>query len=262
MGDMPVIPNHELNRILLDQGRHPGRCLVIAHRGASAEAPENTLSALDLAIEIGADAVEFDVRSSQDDRLVLMHDETVNRTTDGRGPIGSKLSPEIRILDAGRWFAPTFKKERVPTLLQALRLVSGKIVPIIEIKDEFSRAPWAARSVAEALDRSGVGSSQAVVIARDLRHLNAMKTVSPGTPCAAVTLREKEVLGALQTTVDGAFAYWPSTSAALVRTAREVGNFFLAAWTLDGAHMKTVCRYGIDALVTNNPRAGLSVVCS
>jgi glycerophosphoryl diester phosphodiesterase len=235
---------------------------VIAHRGASAEAPENTLAAIELAIEIGADACEFDVRATKDDSLVLMHDDTVNRTTDGKGKVLSKMTGELRALDAGRWFSPSFKRERIPTLVQALRRTVGRIVPIIEIKDDFDLAPWAAGTVVKALDTSGVGLDQAVVIARDLKHLRTLKAVSPGTPCAAVTLREKEVLQALDTDVDGAFAFWPSTSPKLTRTVRGVGNFFLVAWTLDSSHMKTVCRYGVDALVTNDPRSALDQVRS
>ncbi|MEU3604670.1 glycerophosphodiester phosphodiesterase family protein [Streptomyces sp. NPDC035033] len=104
---------------------------VIAHRGASAVAPENTLVAGEVARRAGADWIENDVRPSRDGGLYVLHDATVDRTTNGKGNIGKLTSAEIDALDAGSWFAPQYKGTRIPTLaaqLADLRERGGKLL--------------------------------------------------------------------------------------------------------------------------------------
>lgn len=109
---------------------------VIAHRGFSARAPENTLAAVRAAIELGADMVEVDVTLSADGHVVLMHDDTLDRTTDGAGAVMDLSLSELRALDAGSWFDPSFAGEPVPTLRALLELVTDRILLNIEIKRE------------------------------------------------------------------------------------------------------------------------------
>lgn len=108
---------------------------IVCHRGASLEAPENTFSSLERAIEIGAEAVEFDVRPSKDGVLYVMHDATVDRTTNGSGRLSEMTSQEIDLLDAGSWFAPDFAGERVPRLDAFLDACKGRIATYVEIKE-------------------------------------------------------------------------------------------------------------------------------
>lgn len=108
--------------------------LVVAHRGALQYAPENTLAAFRKAIELGADLIEFDVRETKDGHLVVMHDDTVDRTTDGQGRVSQLTLAEIRRLDAGSWFGPQFKGERVPTLDEALETIKSGALPDIDFK--------------------------------------------------------------------------------------------------------------------------------
>ncbi len=100
---------------------------VIAHRGGSALAPENTLAAFKNAIALGADYVEVDTRQTKDGALVLMHDSKVDRTTNGNGAVSDMTLEEIRKLDAGSRFDPRFAGEKVPTFEEAVALCSGKI---------------------------------------------------------------------------------------------------------------------------------------
>src|SRR5580658_7344129 len=93
---------------------------VIAHRGASAQAPENTMAAFRLATESGAKWVEFDVHLTQDGVPVIMHDDTLDRTTDGKGKIADASWADVQKLDAGSWFDKRFKGERVPHLDEVL----------------------------------------------------------------------------------------------------------------------------------------------
>lgn len=113
-----------------------GGTRVIAHRGFSARAPENTLAAVRLAIDAGADMVEVDVTGTSDGHVICLHDETLDRTTDGRGRATARTLNEIRRLDAGSWFSPRFANERVPTLGEVLEFAQGDILVNIEIKPE------------------------------------------------------------------------------------------------------------------------------
>ena len=89
---------------------------LVCHRGASLIAPENTFAAVDAALDLGAQVIELDVRESADGVLYVLHDRTVDRTTDGTGLLELMTSTEIDALDAGRWFAPEFEGQRVPRL--------------------------------------------------------------------------------------------------------------------------------------------------
>ncbi|KON90278.1 hypothetical protein AF332_12375 [Sporosarcina globispora] len=106
----------------------------IAHRGASALAPENTLASFEKAIELGFDYIELDVRLSKDKQLVVIHDADVQRTTDGEGQIEYFTVKDLKKLDAGSWFSPAFAGEKIPLLNEVLTRYSGKIGIIIEMK--------------------------------------------------------------------------------------------------------------------------------
>lgn len=110
--------------------------LVTAHRGFSGDAPENTLAAFKKAMEVGSDMIELDVRFSKDGQIVVMHDDTLDRTANGRGKVSDYTLKELKQFDAGSWFAPQFSGEHIPTLVEVLELAKGKIRVNIEIKDE------------------------------------------------------------------------------------------------------------------------------
>ncbi len=107
----------------------------IAHRGASGNAPENTLAAFKKAIEIGVDAVELDLHGSADGEVVVIHDASLDRTTDHRGLVNQAVLETIKCADAGGWFAPEFAGEPVPTLTESLECITEKTVALLEIKD-------------------------------------------------------------------------------------------------------------------------------
>ncbi|BCH56313.1 glycerophosphodiester phosphodiesterase [Agrobacterium vitis] len=107
---------------------------IVSHRGANQFAPENTFAAADLALQQGADYIELDVRESADGVLYVFHDETLDRTTNGTGPIGHATSEEIDALDAGSWFSPAFKGAAVPRLDAYLQHLRGRAGVYIELK--------------------------------------------------------------------------------------------------------------------------------
>ena len=109
---------------------------VVAHRGYSGRYPENTASAFEAAIRTGADMIELDVCLTKDRIPVVIHDQTLERTTEGHGLVSEFALSEIKKLDAGSWFSPEFKGESIPTLEEVLLQIRGKISINIEIKPE------------------------------------------------------------------------------------------------------------------------------
>jgi glycerophosphoryl diester phosphodiesterase len=108
--------------------------IAVGHRGASAYAPENTVAAFDEAVRLGARAVEFDLRLSADGYPVILHDETLDRTTNGTGPVSALSRFDLLRLDAGSWMHPRFGGTRIPTLEEALLAIGPKAQPVIELK--------------------------------------------------------------------------------------------------------------------------------
>lgn len=116
--------------------RYDDEFTIIAHRGASAYYPENTLPSFEAAIEMGADMVEFDVQLTSDKEVVVFHDEKISRCTDGRGKVADHTLAELKKLDAGSWFNKEFKNTKIPTLAEVLAYCKNKIAVNIEIKTE------------------------------------------------------------------------------------------------------------------------------
>jgi glycerophosphoryl diester phosphodiesterase len=125
--------------------------MIMGHRGAAALEPENTLLSISRAMEIGVDAVEIDVRLSKDKEIVVIHDSTVDRTTDGKGPVNTYALNEIKKLDAG-------KGETIPTLDEAIDLVGKKVRLVIELKEEGTE-----RKVVELIMRNNLHDNVYVI---------------------------------------------------------------------------------------------------
>lgn len=126
--------------------------LIIAHRGAPNHAPENTLAAFDRALALGFNHVELDAQLSADGVPVVFHDETLDRTTDGAGPLAARTLAELKRLDAGAWYGAVFRGERIPTLEEVLVRYRGKAYLHLELKSEEAKLPSV---VAELLVRTG-----------------------------------------------------------------------------------------------------------
>jgi glycerophosphoryl diester phosphodiesterase len=135
----------------------PTRPTTLAHRGHSIAFPENTMSAFRAAIEAGVDAIESDVHLTSDGHLVMLHDETLDRTTNGHGPVIDRTLEEVRALDAWGRFGERFRGERVPTLDQLLDLAAeARIFVVIEVKGaDHSESLAVADAVADRLAERG-----------------------------------------------------------------------------------------------------------
>lgn len=122
---------------------------IIAHRGFRAKYPENTLIAFQAALDAGVTMIELDVMHTRDSKLVVMHDKTLDRTTNGRGPVNSYFLRELKKLDAGSWFNPAFASQYVPELKEVLELVQGRALINIEIKQEPDDIPRPSDAIEE-----------------------------------------------------------------------------------------------------------------
>ncbi|MGI8871227.1 MAG: glycerophosphodiester phosphodiesterase [Candidatus Limnocylindria bacterium] len=187
--------------------------LVLAHRGASVQAPENTLAAFRLAVEQGADGIELDVHRTADMQLAVIHDETLDRTTDGTGNVGDLSMDEIRQFDAGaRFVAEDDSSEwagrglRVPTLPEVLAWLPEGISLVVELK-----ARAAAGVTAEALRESAVGrAGRAMVISFDEASIEEVHALDPDLPTGLLLVpRDRFERGLVWATEHGHAAVLP-----------------------------------------------------
>ncbi len=148
---------------------------VIGHMGSCADRPPNTLAGIRRAIEAGAHVAEVDVRTTKDGALICMHDEEVDRTTDGKGKVANLTVAELKQLDAGGKFAPAFKGERVPTLREVLALSKGKIAVMIDLKE--SGEEYVKKIAAEVREH---GEPKRVVLGiRSVEHAKQFRKLLP-----------------------------------------------------------------------------------
>lgn len=152
------------------------KIVAVGHRGTKKFAPENTIAAHEVAFALGARAIEFDVRCTRDGHFILMHDATVNRTTDGTGHVKDLTLAQIRSLDAGIRKGPEFVGERVPTLREALRNVNGRFVVDIDFKGGPANS---AEILADVLESEGFSSGQLVTIFARRHHFNLLEPLCP-----------------------------------------------------------------------------------
>ena len=155
--------------------------LNIAHRGASAVAPQNTLAAFRKAMELGADGVELDVQLSADGAVVVIHDFTVDKTTDGTGRVAEKTLAELEALDAGIRFSPQFAGERIPTLAQVFEALEGKLLVNVELKDFNLRSSALAAPVVEVI-REHAMEKRVLFSSFNPFALRAVKRLAPEIP--------------------------------------------------------------------------------
>ncbi len=230
--------------------------LVAAHRGASQDAPENTLAAFSRAIEAGADLIEFDVHVSGSGDVVVIHDEKLDRTTDGTGEVWRFPTQALRDLDAGSWFSDVYARERIPTLDETLDLMKKKVVPLIEVKVKRKRSQDAGKRIVAALTRHGM-LEEAVVICREIERAREVHEASPSTPLSYLTYTKRQARGAAKLpSVAGLDVYWKSLSLRLISDLRARAGFFLTPWTVNRrTDQERLLAMGVESLITDCPRA-------
>ena len=225
--------------------------VVIAHRGASGTAPENTLAAFRRAAAVGAAMIELDVQLTRDGHLVVLHDDTLDRTTDGSGLLADHTLAEVERLDAGRWFGAAFAGERVPTLRAVLAAID---VPLnVELK-AGGGAPLVVSALAVV---EAAGALERVVFSSfEWELLEAMRAQS-SRATVAVLSAEPSILDAVRLAGRiGATAVHLRkdlvTSAAVLVAARA--GLVIRAWTVNDAEEKRRLEdAGVAGIFTDYP---------
>jgi glycerophosphoryl diester phosphodiesterase len=243
--------------------------LIVAHRGASIEEAENTLEAFDLAVGVGAGAVEFDGRITADGHAVVMHDPTVDRTTDGTGLVSTHTLAEVRALRIARAGGAV---TRVPTLAETLALLSGHAAVDVEIKnipgepDFDAERELAVEAVHRTLDEVGfVGD--VIVSSFNPLSIAASRAARPEIPTGLLTEYRVEAAAALRFAADQGHAW----VLPFVKQVLDAGPGFpgevheagllLGTWISDDpAEAVALGGSGVDAVATNDPRRVVAAV--
>ncbi len=228
-------------------------CLLIAHRGASAVAPEGTRAAIREAVRAGADAIELDVQMTRDRRLVIFHDVRLERTTNGRGRLADTLYPPLARLDAGSWLDRQFAGEGILLVSQAIRLIPPRMRINLELK-RTARPRALTHHLLRVLRRTGVRPRLLLSSFHpELLVVFARRGLAVGLIC------RREPDHALQRAVRlGCVSWHPEQS---LVTRRRIARAHRAGlrvytWTVDDhQRARELARWGIDGLFTNDPRS-------
>ncbi|HOE34651.1 MAG: glycerophosphodiester phosphodiesterase [Chloroflexi bacterium] len=236
--------------------------LIYAHRGASALAPENTLAAFLLALQAGADGIELDVMLSRDKELVVIHDSTVDRTTNGSGKVAEMPLAALRELDAGAHFGENFRGEKLPTLTEVFEAVGGKMRINVELKNYARPLDDLTARVISLTERFHLEDS---VLLSSFNPINLSKAakinpriqrgllVSPG---------DRRMLGGMGRLFPyhALHPYYKDVTREMTARLHARGKQ-LNTWTVDEPQALLRMRsFGVDGIICNNPAAARAVL--
>jgi glycerophosphoryl diester phosphodiesterase len=236
--------------------------LIIAHRGASRQAPENTMAAFQRALELGAGGIELDVQLTADGCLVVIHDEMLDRTSNGKGPVKEKTLEELKRLDFGSWFSPEFRDERIPTLEEVLWLLSGWDGLLnIEIKNGPVFYPGIEKAVADAVLKYN-RTNRTIVSSFNHYSLVQIRKYEPEIKTAPLYMAGIYEPWEYARRI-GAAAIHPlfnNIVPELVKGCRQ-NNIMVNPFTVDNPeHIKAVAAAGVDGIITNVPDIALNII--
>ena len=239
---------------------------MYAHRGANKGAPENTLAAFCLAQQLGADGIEMDVKLTADGEVVVMHDQTVDRTTDGHGRLRDFRLAELRRLDAGSWFDGTFHSEKVPTLAEIFETLKNGILYDIELTNYSTPFDNLLEKVLALVQKYGLAGN--VMVSSFLpTNISHFRRLAPAIPGGVIALHGWA--GALSRSFVGRWfaplvviPVYLDVTQNYVRMQKALGRKVIP-WTVnEPADMLRLMEWGADGLITDVPdlaRATLEV---
>ena len=227
---------------------------MLAHRGASAYAPENTLAAFNLAIEQQADWLELDVQQTKDGQLVVFHDLRMERTTNGTGALRDLTLDQVRQLDAGRWFDQRFAGERVPTFEEVVALAQAQGIRIFpEVKDP-RLYPGIEERVAGVISAYGY-EDQTIIQSFDMASLERLRQVNPRLKLAALYTAASPLRGDPPPGVSVVGPPWElvTIDPSVVRDAHASGRQ-VVVWSVEGAAaVRPLLDARVDGIITSRP---------
>ncbi len=233
------------------------RPTIFAHRGASAYAPENTVTAFNLAIQQGADALELDAQLTVDGQVVVMHDLAVDRTTNGTGRINRLTLTELQRLDAGAHFEASFMGEKVPSLAEVFEKIGSQIFIDVELKNYATPTDDLPLRVVGLMRQYGLEQSVMLSSFNPLALVRAHRLL-PEAPIGLLTMKGRK--GALLRSWVGRLVphqaihpAWMDVTPSLIRINHQHGYRVHPFTINDPAKMRALFYDGIDGLFTNDP---------
>ena len=233
--------------------------VFVAHRGASGRghSPENTLPAFKEAIYIGVDCVECDVHCTKDGQIVVMHDATLDRTTNSKGNIADMTLEEIKKADAGSWFSSEFAETRIPTLGELLEITKGKVINVVEIKAENITE----KVISEVEKAKAI--NDVILQSFSLQTVKAIQGLNPKIPRALLIggqlpiNKMSGIMSLIQQTLEVGATTLNVTSRIVSRKLiNEVHKRAMGIWVWtvdDEVEMKKLIKMGIDGITSNYP---------
>ena len=226
---------------------------IIAHRGASGHAPENTLAAFERAVALGAGFIETDLHLTRDARFVAIHDPTLERTTNGKGNVRDSSLAEIRKLDAGLWFDREFMGQKVPTLEEIVEFgAKHDVIFYLELKYE---AAWGMHhSLVGALQKSG-GAARSIIISSSEPTLTALRQVDPSAMMGLIfdEANQDHTKAGIELGVRQLCPQYSLVTNEMVEQAHAL-DLQVATWTVDdAATMRAMIAAKVDGIMTNFP---------
>ncbi len=242
------------------------KLIIIAHRGASAYAPENTMAAFAKGVEMGADYIEFDVQMSKDGIPIIIHDNSLDRTTNGSGHISAYTLEELKTLDAGSWFGKEFAGETIPTFDEVLDQFGGKINILIELKYP-ELYPGIEEKVAHALKEYNlVKTNSDEIIIQSFNHASVKKSkeLLPEIPHGVLVGKDWKYVSDTQLEEFATYAYYFNPYFKIA-TAELVERVHLANMTMFPYTIKNqsdankLYKLDVDGIITDYPEYATNV---
>ena len=235
--------------VTMDRLNLEDHTMVVAHRGASADAPENTLAAIELAIDQGADWVEIDVQETRDGEIMVIHDSDLKRVGGSNLTVFDSTLADLQSVDIGSWKDPSFSDQRIPTLRQVLALCENRIKLVIELK-YYGREQKFEELVADLVDEAGM-QDQMIIMSLSYAGIQKMKSLRPNWMVgllSSVTMGDITRLDSDFFAVNATF----TTRAFVKRTHKRDRKVMV--WTVnDPISMSAMMSKGVDGIITDYP---------
>jgi glycerophosphoryl diester phosphodiesterase len=239
--------------------------LIFAHRGSSAYAPENTIAAFELAIQQQADLVELDTKLSADRRVVVIHDQTVDRTTDGTGQVSKLAYKTLRTLNASYRFRDSYPDEFIPTLEEVIEVCAGRVRLNIELGNYFTPLDHLEVEVARIIDHYHL-QDEVIVSCFHPIPLRRFHNLLPQVAIGFLARRgmqgylSRGWLGRALVPYDALHPEKDDVTPQLIGTTRKIGCPVHTFTVNDPAEMAKLISLGVDGLITDDPLAARSVI--
>ncbi len=236
---------------------------VFAHRGASAHAPENTLAAFELALSQNADGIELDVKLSADGHAVVIHDQTVDRTTGSHGHVKDLSLAQLRSLDAGSFFSEKYRGEKIPTLEEVFESLGKRLFINVELTNYNTPRDHLVETVCMLVKKFGL-QKRVIFSSFFASNLSKARVYLPGVPRGLLAFRG--FLGAWARSFGFAFgryqALHPNLKDVTPEQVQRVHRLKrrIHVWTVDAVEdMRRLFAWGVDAIITDDPQVAVRV---